>query len=63
MKVYPTEVFIPAEVSGLEKVAVVMIQQVRTLSHKGLVKLISSLENRKYQKKVLGALRDYFEYA
>jgi len=62
MKIYPTEVFIPAEVSGLEKDSVVMLQQVRTLSHKRLVKFISSLENLEYQKNVLDALRDYFEY-
>lgn len=60
--IYPTEVFIPSEASGLQKDSVVMIQQVRTLSHKRLAKLISRLENREYQKNVLDALRDYFEY-
>ncbi len=61
--IYPTEVFIHQEASGLPKDAVVMVQQVRTLSHKRLVKLVSNLENREYQKKVLDALREYFEYA
>ncbi len=60
--IYPTEVYIPQEVSGLQKDSVVMIQQVRTLSHKRLVKMISRLENREYQKYILDALRDYFEY-
>ncbi len=61
--IYPTEVFIPPEASGLQKDSVVMIQQIRTLSHKRLVKLISHLENREYQKNLLDALQDYFEYA
>jgi mRNA interferase MazF len=60
--IYPTEVFIPQEVSGLPKDSVVMVQQVRTLAHKRLEKLASNLESRDYQKQVLDALRDYFEY-
>lgn len=43
--IYPTEIFMPAEVSGLEKDSVAMIQQIRTLSHQRLVRLISRLEN------------------
>jgi len=60
--IYPTEVFIPPEASGLQKNSVVMIQQIKTLSHNRLVKLIAHLENREYQKNVLDALKDYFEY-
>ena len=60
--IYPTEVFIPKEVSGLPKDSVVMIQQIRTLSHKRLVKLLTNLENREYQEQILDALKNYFEY-
>ena len=60
--VYPTEVFIPSGVSGLQKNSVVMIQQIRTLSHKRLGKRIGHLENREYQNNVLDALKNYFEY-
>jgi len=60
--IYPTEVFIPPEASGLQKNSVVMIQQIRTLSHNRLGKRIAHLENREYQKNVLDALKDYFEY-
>jgi mRNA interferase MazF len=61
--IYPTEVFLPPEASGLQKDSVVMIQQIRTLSHKRLTQLVSRLESQEYQGKVLDALRDYFEYA
>ncbi len=60
--IYPTEILIPAEVSGLEKDSVAMIQQIRTLSHQRLVQLINRLENRNYRDKVLDALREYFEF-
>ena len=60
--VYPTEVFIPSGASGLQKNSVVMIQQIRILSHKCLGKRIGHLENREYQNKVLDALKNYFEY-
>ncbi len=61
--IYPTEVFMPPEASGLQKDSVVMVQQIRTLSHKRLTQLISRLENREYQRNVLDALQNYFEYA
>ncbi len=60
--IYPTEVFIPPEASGLQKNSVVMIQQIRTLSHNRLSQRISHLENWEYQKNILDALQDYFEY-
>lgn len=59
--IYPTEVFIPSETSGLQKNSVVMIQQIRTLSHKRLGQQIGHLENREYQNNVLDALKNYFE--
>lgn len=60
--IYPTEVFIPPEASGLQKNSVVMIQQIRTLSNNRLGKRIAHLEKREYQNNVLDALKDYFEY-
>lgn len=61
-KIYPTEVAIPSAVSGLNKDSVAMIQQIRTLSHERLTRKISHLGDEQYRKRLLEALKDYFEY-
>ena len=60
-KVYPTEVAIPASISGLDKDSVVMIQQLRTLSHSRFTRKLSVLGDEGYQQAIKDALRDYFE--
>jgi len=60
--IYPTEVEIPASASGLRLGYVVMIQQIRTVSHKRLVKYISHLQDEEYKAKILTAIKEYFEY-
>ena len=53
-KIYPTEVAIPASVTGL-------IQQLRTLSHNRLTRKLSELVDEGYRQEIKEALRDYFE--
>ena len=60
-KIYPTEVAIPASVTGLNKDSVVMIQQLRTLSHNRLTRKLSELVDEGYRQEIKEALRDYFE--
>lgn len=61
--VYPTEVEIPASISGLHMNSVVMIQQIRTVSQHRLQKSISHLSDEICQGIILAAIREYFEYA
>ena len=61
-RIYPTEILLPIEVSGLPKSSVVMIHQLRSISHTRLVKKISELTSVPYQEKILLALQEYFEY-
>ncbi|HOI25353.1 MAG TPA: type II toxin-antitoxin system PemK/MazF family toxin [Caldisericia bacterium] len=60
-KIYPTEVFLPANVTGLEKDSVVMIHQIRTLSQSRLLRKSGSLEDSDYRESILASLREYFE--
>ena len=60
-KIYPTEVAIPASATGLNKDSVVMIQQLRTLSHNRLTRKLSELVDEGYRQEIKEALRDYFE--
>jgi mRNA interferase MazF len=60
--IYPTEVYLPSEVTGLQKDSVAMIQQIRTLFHNRLAQLVSNLENEEYRNNILEALRNYFEF-
>ena len=59
--VYPTEVLLTPEVTGLPKVSVAMVQQVRTVAHTRLDKLSGRLEDTATREKILEALRMYFE--
>jgi mRNA interferase MazF len=60
-KIYPTEVFLPANVTGLDKDSVVMIHQIRTLSQSRLLRKSGSLEDPEYRLSILTSLREYFE--
>lgn len=60
-KIYPTEVAVPAGISGLHKDSVVMIQQLRTLSHQRLTRKLSELNDEGSRQEIKAALRDYFE--
>ena len=59
--IYPTEVAISAEVSGLRVDSVAMVQQIRTISQSRLTNRVSSLEDANTREKILLALKKYFE--
>ncbi len=60
-KIYPTEVFLPANATGLGKDSVVMIHQIRTLSQSRLPRKSGSLEDPEHRQLILTSLREYFE--
>lgn len=60
-KIYPTEVFLPAKISGLPKDSVAMCQQIRTVSHYRLENLVSTLNDTDLQDEIKEALRQYLE--
>ena len=60
-KIYPTEVFLPANATGLDKDSVVMIHQIRTLSQSRLLRKSGSLEDPEYRLSILTSLGEYFE--
>ncbi|MDW7656415.1 MAG: type II toxin-antitoxin system PemK/MazF family toxin [Bacillota bacterium] len=60
-KIYPTEIKLPAELSGLPKDSVAMVQQIRTISHSRLSDRAGVLIDSSMQDQVKAALRNYFE--
>ena len=60
-KIYPTEVILPMDKSGLPKPSVAMIQQIRTISQERLSKYISEISDSDIQKEIVDGLKKYFE--
>jgi len=60
-KVYPSEVLLPACITGLDKDSVVMIHQIRTISQSRLLRKSGSLEDIESRLSILASLREYFE--
>ena len=60
-KIYPTEIKLPAKLTGLPKDSVAMVQQIRTISHARLTNKAGDLSDSSLQDQVKTALRDYFE--
>jgi len=60
-RVYPTEVLLDTTITGLPKLSVAMIQQVRTISHNRLVNLAGVLTDADTQEEILEACRRYFD--
>ncbi|MCL2751367.1 MAG: type II toxin-antitoxin system PemK/MazF family toxin [Firmicutes bacterium] len=62
-KIYPTEVELPADITGLPKDSVVMLQQIRTVSLDRLrsVTKAGEITDVLYRGKINSALVDYFE--
>ena len=61
-KIYPTEVFLAKEISGLPKDSVAMVQQIRTVSNKRLTKVVSKITDINLQNEILDACKNYFEF-
>ncbi len=62
-KIYPTEVFLSKETSGLTKDSVLMIQQIRTVSRERISgsDKVSEIKNPETQSKINHAIMEYFE--
>ena len=62
-KIYPTEVALPAAVTGLSKDSIAMLQQIRTVSLDRLQNIMKAGEitNGAYKNKINRALLEYFE--
>ncbi|MCL2197407.1 MAG: type II toxin-antitoxin system PemK/MazF family toxin [Defluviitaleaceae bacterium] len=59
--IYPTEILLDANTTGLPKDSVAMVQQIRTVSHTRLEPPTRRLSCPEAQQKVLKSLRTYFE--
>lgn len=60
-KIYPTEVLLPTDVTGLPKLSVAMLQQIRTISHSRLTNRVSMITDNETKEKILEACREYFD--
>lgn len=60
-KIYPTEIFLTKEVSGLPKDSVAMVQQIRTISHNRLKQLVGKVNDIKVRNEILDACRNYLD--
>lgn len=61
-KIYPTEVYISAEESGLPKDSVLMLQQIRTVSASRISgERVSAVNDIALREKINQALKMYFE--
>ena len=60
-RIYPTEVLLDKSVTGLPKLSVAMVQQIRTISHNRLSNLSGSITDAKAQEAILDACRSYFD--
>lgn len=60
-KIYPTEVYLAPETSGLPKPSVAMLQQIRTISHNRLSKPVGRITDSTIRRQIEEACRDYFD--
>ena len=60
-KIYPTEILLFAEETGLSKNSIAMCQQIRTISHDRLVNLAGSLTDVDMREEINKSLRLYFD--
>ena len=62
-KIYPTEIMLDTNITGLPKLSVAMVQQIGTVSHNRLTNLVGAITDVQTKKEVLDACRDYFDLA
>lgn len=60
-KIYPTEVLLSTDVTGLPKLSVAMIQQIRTISHSRLTNKVGMITDEKAKAEISEACRNYFD--
>ena len=61
-KIYPTEISLPSNITGLPKNSVAMLQQIRTISHSRLTDKAGIISDVSYREKILEAIKLYFEF-
>jgi len=60
-KIYPTEVLLEPAITGLPKLSVAMMQQIRTVSQSRLTRLAGKITDDDVRNRILAACRAYFE--
>lgn len=60
-RIYPTEILLPTEVTGLPKLSVAMVQQIRTVAHGRLMNMVGTISDEDTRYKILDACRNYFD--
>jgi len=60
-RIYPTEIVLDTDITGLPKLSVAMVQQIRTVSRNCLIKPVGKITDANTQKKVLETCRLYFD--
>ena len=55
-KIYPNEVLLPLEMSGLQKESILLCYQIRTLDKKRITKEIGKIQDLELQEKIYEAL-------
>ncbi len=60
-KIYPTEVMLTQSQTGLPKLSVAMIQQIRTISHDRLMNKAGTITDKTVHSQILDALSAYFD--
>lgn len=59
--IYPTEVLLKPTISGLNKLSVTMVHQIRTISKARIGKKCGEITDDKTKNEILEAMREYFE--
>jgi len=60
-KIYPTEVLLPANSTGLSKDSIAMIHQIRTIAHTRLKPSTGTLKDEYFREQIRKALKIYFD--
>ena len=60
-KIYPTEILLPNDITGLPKLSVAMVQQIRTVAHGRLTNKVGMVTDEKTRESILNACRNYFD--
>ena len=60
-KIYPTEIILDAKITGLNKLSVAMLQQIRTVSHNRLFNFVGMITDEDTKNNILETCCNYFD--
>lgn len=60
-KIYPTEILLSADITGLPRLSVAMVQQIRTIAHSRLINKVGMIRDKETREKILETCRNYFD--